>query len=1020
MENRFLEIDEYLKEISGKKSQCRDGQSGKASVGFDGGGKGLASFPFSVWAQSLSAQDRVLVILIENGGVDLGIPTLVEKLLPYVPGADLIPDVYRQKLVDYIREKIRSFTDNLLETVELSANRYTAAKPTLFGDVVILRDGTASYQDLKGKLLTLSRAGKIMDLFILTHGSDKFISVPGGINDQKIRDMKTENGKPLSIRSVYMMNCVGSSLNQAWIDAGAKVSSGALRNNYLPEPTMFFFWKNWQKGQNFENAVTSAYRKTINLMNDAIRSFLRQLPIPGAESLAYLDFENLDFVKDSAPVIQGQRSITINTDDLSFSQSISSGLAPTVLPVGLLRSLGVSQSTSDAQRRSRTISQQGIDFIKGWESFRATMYNDPVGHCTIGYGMLLHTGNCDGRPSEQPYVNGISEENATQLLVQKAGEFQQIINDSVTVALNQNQNDALVSFVYNVGGNNFQKSTLLRLLNQGNYGAVPTEMKKWTKARQNGKLVDLPGLVRRRDAEAELFQKPGQATALSLSSFPVRHSYTDQSPSNVVTQQSDYSIVQNTADIPLDPGVGGRSISESALETGDIIISTTNARVSRLIRWATHSVVSHAMIYIGDGQVVEAIGDGVTLRSLAQAVNDATVAVAFRHPTLTPTQAMMVRDFAGQQLGKPYNYWGIVQQGGFQLDRQIFCDSKTGAEYESCVNWAGRVNLGNGGDDSFFCSQLVLAAYQNAGVPLTSTPPHWNSPDDLAQLGMSRRLGYVGHLKTNDSRAQSVSYSQIANDSSRRTMITQTLALPLTFSAVEWEPLISFRPSTAIQTAVKGKGIHWHIHRIEDANGDINLDFYPVTITRLPSISGRTVTAEELLSHIRLNINSFVDTNVSEFSPYDNDEARVWRSTTPLGSVIHIDMKSTHGLLNLDDGSVVVSEFAADHWIFSTIWTVLDQGHPVSGNRQFGFTPDEGGGYVFYTRGADRTTSLLDVAAMSMVFAAAHSLWLSLQQRIAAFVNSNGGSASIGTATSIRTPWTAIQSAYHHPTVGWV
>src|SRR5207245_1894451 len=64
-----------------------------------------------------------------------------------------------------------------------------------------------------------------------------------------------------------------------------------------------------------------------------------------------------------------------------------------------------------------------------------------------------------------------------------------------------------------VGGGAFRNSTLLRLLNQGKYDAVPGELKKWTKARQNGTLVDLPGLVRRRAAEADLFQKPDQAAA---------------------------------------------------------------------------------------------------------------------------------------------------------------------------------------------------------------------------------------------------------------------------------------------------------------------------------------------------------------------------------------------------------------------------------------------------------------------------------------------------------------------------
>jgi GH24 family phage-related lysozyme (muramidase) len=513
MENRFLEMDDCLRQISGKKGGRDNARSANGSGSYTNGVKGIASSLSFEWANALSAQGRVLVILIENGGVDLGISTLADKLLAAVPAARLIPDSYRQKLVDQIRETIKSFTDSLIESVELSVNRYAAAKPNLFGDVVVLRDGTSSYQDLKKTLISLSNDKKIIDLFILTHGLDNSISVPGGINGQKIRDMQVENGKPLSIRSVYMMNCVGSSLNQAWIDSGAKVSSGALRNNYLPEPTMFFFWQNWQEGQTFENAVTSAYRKTINLMNEAVRGLLGKLGIPGAASV---NFENFDFVRDSAPVIQGQRSVTINSDDLTFSQSISSSLATTVLPVSLLRSLSVTQADADLQKVSRSVSQQGIDFIKGWEGFRATMYNDPVGHCTIGYGTLLHHGNCDGRSSEQPYINGVSEENATQLLAREVGGIQQTINNTVTVALNQNQNDALVSFVYNVGSNNFQKSTLLRLLNQGNYDAVPTEIKKWTKAHQDGKLVDLPGLVKRRSDEADLFAKGAMTTAKSL------------------------------------------------------------------------------------------------------------------------------------------------------------------------------------------------------------------------------------------------------------------------------------------------------------------------------------------------------------------------------------------------------------------------------------------------------------------------------------------------------------------------
>ena len=68
----------------------------------------------------------MLVILIENGGIDLGIPELVDKLLSSVPGASLMPDCARQQLVDFIRDKIKGLTDTLIETVELALNRYAA------------------------------------------------------------------------------------------------------------------------------------------------------------------------------------------------------------------------------------------------------------------------------------------------------------------------------------------------------------------------------------------------------------------------------------------------------------------------------------------------------------------------------------------------------------------------------------------------------------------------------------------------------------------------------------------------------------------------------------------------------------------------------------------------------------------------------------------------------------------------------------------------------------------------------
>jgi uncharacterized protein YycO len=203
-----------------------------------------------------------------------------------------------------------------------------------------------------------------------------------------------------------------------------------------------------------------------------------------------------------------------------------------------------------------------------------------------------------------------------------------------------------------------------------------------------------------------------------------------------------------TGDIPLDPGAGGMSIGVDGLQEGDILLSTTSDWISRAIRSATNSQVSHAALYVGNGNVVEAVGQGVQLKPLEEAMVDDTFTVAFRYPGLTDGQRRQIVDFAASKVGQSYDRWGIVRQALFQLDNWVWCRDRQGEDRERCRNWAGRINLGTGTNDAFFCSELVVAAFQSAGVPLTSTPPHWTSPEDLAEMRLSNRLGYVGHLKT--------------------------------------------------------------------------------------------------------------------------------------------------------------------------------------------------------------------------------------------------------------------------------
>lgn len=252
----------------------------------------------------------------------------------------------------------------------------------------------------------------------------------------------------------------------------------------------------------------------------------------------------------------------------------------------------------------------------------------------------------------------------------------------------------------------------------------------------------------------------------------------------------------------------------------------------------------------------------------------------------------------------------------------------------------------------------------------------------------------------------------------------------------DWVELISFRPPVPMQLGLNGRfqiaGFPTRvIHSIEDAYGPVNLDYFPIRIEALPLKGGVSMTADELLEEIRRNINNFVDgaPQGCQFSPYDAAiDGPAW---APLflptgfpGAVMSIDMwvglpGPLAPLGNLEDGSVVLSEITHNHWTFSTLWTPDDRSHPVSGNRRFGYEILSAGEYMFYTRGADRTTTALDNQISTTVFGAAEHLWRSFQRRVAAFVNANGGIAHIEPADSHRYHWGPAIQELHHPVVEW-
>ncbi len=235
-----------------------------------------------------------------------------------------------------------------------------------------------------------------------------------------------------------------------------------------------------------------------------------------------------------------------------------------------------------------------------------------------------------------------------------------------------------------------------------------------------------------------------------------------------------------------------------------------------------------------------------------------------------------------------------------------------------------------------------------------------------------------------------------------------------------WQQLANFRPPLKIQKLIRDKGVNWYVHRIEQGHGDINLDFYPVKVNKLPVVHGKKATAAKLLSTIRRSFNQFVDSSIAAFEPYDPDDQPLWTHSNPFGAVLHIDINIPG--LNVKNGAVVVANAAHTDWVFSTIWTVDDTSHPVSGARQFGYLEQTNDAHIFYTRAANRITSDALKRESERVFDTADKLWRTFQKRMAHYVNQNGGQAQVLPQATIsqRHDWDTFRSELYAPRIEWL
>lgn len=234
------------------------------------------------------------------------------------------------------------------------------------------------------------------------------------------------------------------------------------------------------RGMNYQGVLFLSMAIAFEM--DAASPWRNYVIIATLVTMSLVAFFTQGSIAEAGPVTP---DIPADEEDLDLTQSLEDVLREgrrfANMPMGLV-----------SQKLPVGISQKGIDLIKEFEGFRAKAYLCPARVWTIGYG---HT------KGVKPGMV-ITKAQGEAMLRADLKIYERYTSDALGNArTTQGQWDALVSFCYNAGPANLNKSSMLRLHKQGQYKAAADAFLNWTKG--GGRV--LPGLVRRRKAERALY-----------------------------------------------------------------------------------------------------------------------------------------------------------------------------------------------------------------------------------------------------------------------------------------------------------------------------------------------------------------------------------------------------------------------------------------------------------------------------------------------------------------------------------
>ncbi len=222
------------------------------------------------------------------------------------------------------------------------------------------------------------------------------------------------------------------------------------------------------------------------------------------------------------------------------------------------------------------VSRTAIELIKRFEGYRRSAAQLPDGRWTIGHGHTL-----TAREGAE-----VSQDDAEALLHYDLIGVAHALNEAVFTPLTQNQFDALASFVFNLGLDNFHQSGVLKRLNEGSLIQAACAMELWRKANVGGERIVIDALVRRRSAEKTLFLTP-QGEAWVPAPSPILRPLLDNDAHDVVPLQTPVEVSavlegnqlvivreDEPQPIPVEPDEGEEGPAKTAAEAVSARLST--------------------------------------------------------------------------------------------------------------------------------------------------------------------------------------------------------------------------------------------------------------------------------------------------------------------------------------------------------------------------------------------------------------------------------------------------------------